>query len=131
LGVGTLLAKDCPTINPTMTWKQYFAQGLGGVAGVQFQFAKKLNNPAAISGLHTKVCFVVRYSPKSKTYEGYIDGSNPTAYKSNQPGNPLQNEVNVWGVILMFNERGEIYNYEGDVVGKLVCYLANDACAGY
>jgi hypothetical protein len=46
--------------------------------------------------------------------------------KDNLPGDPTQDEINVFGVPFLFNDAGELFNRKGDRVGKLVCYLSND-----
>jgi hypothetical protein len=107
-----------------------------GVAGVEFRTARQVGQPNAIGNLDTRNCYTVRYHPESKTYESWFSappprsGNKESNTKANLPGDPSRNEVNVYGVILLFNEAGEVLDRKGNVVGKLVCYLS-DECGSY
>jgi hypothetical protein len=37
---------------------------------------------------------------------------------------------NVYGIILGYNDVGEVLSHKGDVVGQLVCYFS-DECGGF
>jgi hypothetical protein len=128
---------NCPgfSANPKSSWSQYFSTeakagtGEGGKAEVQFTTFRKLNDPTAIGKLDPKTCYDVWYITKTKTYSGYAGGGPPT--KQGLPGDPLQNEINVFGELFLFNDAsGEIINKKGDIVGKLVCYFSFDECQG-
>jgi hypothetical protein len=117
------------------TWKDYF---LGtGLAVVQFQSARKINDPDAIGRLNTSVCYTVGYVAKTKTFVSWYSASpanhssnSPTQVKTGLSGDPMRNEINVFGVILIFNQAGEVFNRKGDIVGQLVCYQS-DECGGF
>jgi hypothetical protein len=129
---------NCPgfSANPKYSWSQYFSMeakagtGEGGKAGVQFNNFRKLNDPTAIGKLDPKTCYNIWFITKTKTYSGYAGGGPPT--KQGLPGDPLENEVNVFGELFLFNDKsGQIMNKKGDIVGQLVCYFSFDECAGY
>ena len=127
----------CPSSSPTVSWIDYLSakfpktgDRVSGVAEVQFRMAKQVNDPAAIGNLPTNLCYNVRYDPKSKTYLSWYTPSSGSNTKQGLPGDPSQQEINVYGVLLFFNEAGEILNHNGVAVGQLVCYLSNE-CGGY
>ncbi|WP_141398669.1 hypothetical protein [Enterobacter sp. CC120223-11] len=63
-----------------------------------------------------------------------LDSNHPNVallqVKEGLPGNPLDGEINVDGVILKFNDAGEVLNFDGIRVGQLQCFLQVD-CSGY
>jgi hypothetical protein len=112
-----------------MSWKNYFLNGSIAAAEVHFTTARKLKDyPAAIGGLNANVCYKVYYYTGRKTWSSYADSAPPTI--EGLPGDPQENEINVYRVLFLFNDAGEIINRNGDVVGKLVCYFSNE-CGGY
>lgn len=103
-----------------------------GLVGVVFNKASAVNDPAAIGNLRTDVCYVVRYSREGtnnyygKGYFSYhhTKGSRgPPRIKKNLPGNPGEYEINVYGVVLLFNEGGQILDRRGRIVGQMICRL--------
>lgn len=42
------------------------------------------------------------------------------------PGNPENYEINVLGVLLLFDEQGRVWDRRGNHVGRLVCYASNE-----
>lgn len=125
---------NCPGANPNAPkWRAYFSQEIkGGEAGkaiVQFSTFRQLNDPTAIGGLDPKACYMVWYVTRTKTWNS-LKSTDPHT-KSNLPGDPLENEINVHGVLFTFKEEGgEVLNTKGDAVGRLVCYLS-DECAAF
>ena len=125
----------CPDTNPNFTWREYLTSTKYGRAEIQFRTAKNVNDPAAIGGLDTRNCYNVRYHPETKTYDSWYTippgtGDPHPNTKEGLPGDPVNNEVNVYGVVLLFNEAGEVFNRKGEIVGQLVCYFSNE-CGGY
>lgn len=126
---------ECP-YGRKATWRSYFAKPT--VIGVQFRWAKNLEKPRALGGIDPAACYTVSFDPQkgygsSRTF-GYSRKNKPE-YKDDHrkaglPGNPNRFEVNVDGVVLRFNEAGEIYDLRGRVVGTFVCYLSNE-CEPY
>jgi hypothetical protein len=125
---------NCPGANPAAPrWQAYFSKEIaGGEAGkaiVQFSAFRGLNDPQAINGLDPKACYMVWYQTRTKTWNS-LKSTDPHTM-SNLPGDPLENEINVHGVLFGFKDQnGEIFNTKGDVVGRLVCYQSNE-CASF
>ncbi len=133
----TLWHPSCPLNNPSTTWKDYMSGVIprthnkrSAMASIHFTKAKLINDSKAIGNLRTDFCYTsyYNYNPAETTeklgyfsYHHYKDG---TATKSGLPGNPSEYEINVFGVILLFNEYGEVLNKKGQIVGELVCYGA-------
>lgn len=46
------------------------------------------------------------------------------------PGDPTKHQINIDGVLLRYNNAGEIYDLRGRIAGTLVCYLSNE-CEQY
>lgn len=137
-----LYNSKCPGNDPSVKWRDYMSlkvpdqpKLLAGVADVQFRFAKTVNDPEAIGNLPTNVCYQIMYAKNRPAFygNGYFS-SQPGSGKANimkdLPGNPVEYEINVHGVLLLFNEAGEVLNRRGRVVGSLVCYGSNE-CGGY
>jgi hypothetical protein len=123
---------NCPGANPAAKgWRDYFSTEIrGGEAGkaiVHFDKYRQLNDPSAIGGLNPKICYGVYYVTRTKSWSGFADRPPSPA---GLPGDPLDNEINVFGVLFTFNNKGELINTKGDVVGRLVCYLSNE-CEGF
>ena len=136
-----LVHPACPDMNPKVTWQDYLsaifpraANKVSGIAEVQFRKAKQVNDPKAIGNLTTRFCYNVQFHPDTKTYESWYtvppgeQSSHNT--KGGLPGDPSRNEINVYGIVLIFNSAGEVLNKNGETVGQLVCYLSNE-CGGY
>jgi hypothetical protein len=135
-----LVHPACPDMSPMVSWRDYMSakfpkagNKVSGIAGVQFRNAKKINDPPAIGRLDTRFCYGVQYHGNN-VYEtwlipppGFPSANDP---KNGLVGNPMKYEINVYGVLLLFNEAGEVLNRNGDVVGQLVCYLSNE-CGAY
>ena len=133
----------CPGNDPSVSWKDYMSAKFHASAqvkmrrcldlpGVEFRYAKKVADPAAIGNLRTDACYAVRYTP-NVGYLGvrnFVKSGGGSETKDKLPGNPLEYEINIYGVMLLFNEAGEVLNHRGKVVGTLVCYVSNE-CGGY
>lgn len=141
---------------PMTQAKRPLDRRVSGAVGVQFTKAKRVKDPKAIGNLATNRCYGVIYrratwkmpllpgihgeKPKRKykkfsygTYESWFtsgDENNPVVSRHNLPGNPENWEINVQGVLLRFNDGGELLNKRGKVVGRLVCYFSED-CGRY
>jgi hypothetical protein len=82
------------------------------------------NEPISISSLRlSSSSFASQYARM------YKPEYNDQHRLNNLPGDPLQNEINVDGVLLPFNDAGEIFDHRGRITGTLVCYLSNE-CDG-
>lgn len=108
---------------------------VSGVAGVQLTLARAVNDPAAINNLDPQNCYNVRYQRASKSYESWYTlppGVSPPGPNiiGGLSGDPLKNEINVYGVLMAFTDAGEVIDRNGNVVGQLVCFLTNE-CGGF
>ncbi len=97
---------------------------VSGVAGVRF-FTDAIKDKKAIGNLDLRFVYKVRYSAKKKNYFSWRSkaGQQGPDGKDNLPGDPTQGEVNIYGVIFLFNEAGELIDHKGNVVGTFTCYL--------
>lgn len=136
-----LVNGHCPGLSPQNSWADYMSakfpttpmqvngktyNGPSGVAGVQFDLAKGVADPDAMGNLNPKICYGVRYTP-GLGYESWTgDGTNGHGF----PGDPSAYEINVAGVLMLFNEAGEVLDHRGRPVGHLVCYTSNN-CGGF
>jgi hypothetical protein len=95
-----------------------------------------------IGNVRADKCYTLQYRNKaSNPPHGYLSQINMMLNsdhpnfsllhaKEGLPGNPLDGEINVDGVLLKFNEAGEVLNLDGVRVGQLQCYLQVD-CSMY
>src|SRR5687767_8249499 len=98
----------CPTNDPSVAWVDYMSAKIPPIrnfrtafADVQFRYAKRVNDPAAIGNLRTDACYMTAYVPG----EGYLSSqtferNNRARYKERLPGDPSKYEINVYGVLL-------------------------------
>lgn len=134
----------CPTNNPSVSWRDYMSGKLpweGGkppaVASVVFRNAKALADPEAIGKLPTNACYLIIYLAESgkrgaKGYRSVRAAGPPPIQMSPLPGDPEEYEINVHGVLLLFNEAGEVLDRRGRPVGNLICYILHKPkCAAY
>lgn len=145
-----VLHPSCPGINKKISWREYLSGDIPSVrghvtaaVGVQFTKAKRVNDPRAIGRLATNQCYNIIFHPgpwrvtrisdaellyrrTPGTYESFLGAPG----KHGLRGDPWKFEINVHGVLLFFNEGGEVLNRRGRVVGRLVCYWSNE-CGGY
>lgn len=144
-GFKVVLHPKCPGNDSKISWRDYMSgkipwvpQKRSAIAGVQFTTAKKVNDPDAIGHLRTDRCYGVAFN-KTSVGNAYPKGfqswrNDPNAKGSNMktklPGDPEKYEINVFGVILQYEESGDVIDRRGRVVGRLVCYLS-DECGRY
>ena len=84
-----------------------------------------------IGGLDSRFCYNIRFDPNTRTFlSWYAAGGNSSPTKGGLAADPSQNEINVFGVLFLFTEAGDVINFRGEVVGHLYCYLSNE-CGGY
>lgn len=148
----TLLHPSCPAFSRNVSWRNYMSgtirpvgsgmnRRISGTVEVQFNKARSVNDPRSIGRLATNRCYQVIYHPGQTawvvqlpgSYESWFvtnDENNPYVTRHNLPGDPRNWEINVLGVLLRFNDGGEVLNARGRVVGRLVCYFS-DECGGY
>lgn len=131
----------CPTLNDKTSWKQYMTTNFstshsrGSMLSVHLNKARQVNDPAARGNLNPRFCYTVVFDQKTKKYWSYYTSppdikENGPNDKRNLPGDPNKNEINVYGVVLFFNDNGEVLDKKGNVIGDLVCYGSNE-CGRY
>lgn len=139
---------QCPTIGRKLDWYEYLNKNYTAPSsypryGVEFRYAKAVNDPVAMNNINRGMCYGGGYMkfPYGGTAAGFISSRNPNypigdhdaSYYHDWrglPGNPLKYQVNVDGSIFIYNRAGEIFDHKGRRVGQLVCYVAND-CLKY
>src|SRR5262245_35772673 len=100
----------CPTLNNKTDWKWYLTNRANikskrdSMVGVHLNKARKINDPAARGNLDPRMCYTVYFDYNAKKYVSYYttpdnSASGPNT-KSNLPGDPNKNEINVYGVLL-------------------------------
>lgn len=127
--------KNCPSRNKSWDWVTYLSTKpktkSPHMVSVQLRYARKVNDPEARGGLNPKYCYTVFFDHKKGAYESYItSGAGSAKTKTGLPGSPLNYEINVYGVLLLFNSAGEVIDKKGNVIGEMVCYGSND-CRKY
>jgi len=136
-------ATGCPGITPHASWREYLANPapgrVGNQVGIEFRRAKEVNDPASLDNLPTNACYHLMYvthplaghGPPNTYFSSRIAShQNGPDVKVGLPGNPLNGEINVHGILLTFNELGEVINHAGVPVGVLMCYTS-DECGSY
>jgi hypothetical protein len=134
---------NCPAFKPSVGWREYLSGTIppplsaryGNVVVVEFNKAKSVNDPDAIGRLVTNLCYQVQYSIKpfpgrEKGYWVWRDSGYPPDVKQGLDGDPNKYEINVYGVILNFNDEGFVKDHHGNVVGVLTCTMG-DQCKAY
>ncbi|EUB96591.1 hypothetical protein PMI07_001490 [Rhizobium sp. CF080] len=141
---------NCPTNDGKTKWIDFISGKVPDVPGrraaffgVQFRFAKNLTDRSGMGALDPAACYSVMFNknrPKfANGYESYrnwsYDRMNRPEYKQDNhraalPGDPTQYELNVEGIMFLYNEAGEIFDTSSQKVGQLVCYTSNE-CERY
>jgi hypothetical protein len=137
----------CPTRDTTVTWIQYMTEQvprvgsslLGNQTTVEFTYAKQLNERTSIGNLDTRHCYNIFWQPENRfgRPRGWDSQRNTTGItygpdeRRGLPGDPRQYQINVHGVIVHFNDAGEVFDSKGRVVGKLSCYRSIHRCREY
>jgi hypothetical protein len=102
-------------------------------------FAKNLEPPRALDAIDPAACYAAKFDPKTGFGEHRTFGysrMNSSEYndlhsrESGLPGNPNKYQINVDGILFLYNDDGEIYDHRGRVAGTMVCYLSNE-CEQY
>lgn len=129
----------CPRNDPRVSWRKYMSGMISDVpgkrsamVGVQFRTAKRFKDPDAIGRLPTNVCYAVAYNRKNNRYgakPGFMSWRDSDE-RGGLPGDPQAYELNVHGVIFLYNEAGELIDRRGRIVGLMMCYLS-DECSSY
>ena len=91
----------CPTDGKTGAWIEYLSTPRKMV-GIEFRYAKQVNDPAAMGNVPTNVCYVGLWSEKKHWITAAI-GQGPKL--SQQPGNLFEYEINVGGHVFLFTTR--------------------------
>jgi hypothetical protein len=132
---------NCPSYGRGMSWNEYLGgvpaprRGKIHVAGVEFRGAGNLEGGPAVGGLDVRACYLVRVLPGSKGADGTVVHQTTRFRKrvsTNGPDsksarvNPADNVINVYGVDLVYNDDGLIFDHRGRVVGLLSCTLRSN-----
>jgi hypothetical protein len=134
----------CPTFYHGVTWQDYISgkETLPGnymsTFGVEFKMAKAVGDPEAIGHLATNMCYLVAYVTNTKGYVNqkgyYTSRASPNAKGPDDmkglEGDPQKFQINVYGVLLHFDNHGIIFDKRGHPVGILSCYNS-DQCQNY
>lgn len=143
-----LQGTDCPTVGKSLNWYEYLNKKYTNPAGyprygVEFRYARAINDPQAMENRDRGMCYGGGYLrlPYGGTGAGFTSSRNPN-YSTGQhdvsyyhnywalPGDPSKYQVNIDGAIFIFNSAGEVFDHKGRAVGQMVCYIAND-CLKY
>jgi len=139
--------KNCPDLNRKVTWHDYITNkvrpvgsSMGNPYGVEFRWAKLIDDRDAIGNLMTNACYTGGYiiKPAAGSKKGYTSrrfyknsrGRNETDARHGLPGDPSKYEINIHGVELMYTDTGFVLDKKGRRVGLLVCYGSNE-CGRY
>ncbi|WP_158743042.1 hypothetical protein [Acidisphaera sp. L21] len=121
---------------------------------IQFDQAKKINDRAALPGIDPAACYFGSYTvgmqgmkdgfhfdliwppghPMARAQANVMRDFQEDLRRRQEaafaPGDPRSGTVNIRGLVLKYNEAGEVFNLKGQVVGRLVCYSDNE-CQKY
>lgn len=112
-----------------------------GFGGPSDQISSKASD-IRIGSVQPDKCYTILYkNGQGRPPKGYsssinveLDSSHPNFSllhaKDGLAGDPLKSEINIDGVILKFNDAGEVLNFDGVRVGQLQCYKQID-CSAY
>lgn len=140
----------CPLNNPNNSWRDFIRGTVSdappktpSIFSVEFRFAKAIGDPKAMGNLERRACYGMNYAkPGDKNYgPGYsshrmynygIGGDGPASahYQGGMSGDPARYEITIEGVVLTFNDAGEVLDRKGRVVGVMQCWSRNE-CEKY
>lgn len=143
---------DCPWFSPNNSWRDYLSRRTpnlrhahsGAGFSVEFRYAREINDPPAIGYLDRSVCYHLvayghdapsGYKPGYFSFRAYDYGSHHDGPENLHPmdgllGDPDNYEINIEGVLLTFNDAGEVIDRKGHRVGQLMCWWRNE-CGQY
>lgn len=117
---------NCPWAKPENKWSKYINRDYGDapIAYFSVHFIRSIGN------IEKGQCYTVNYEGGEKwKASGKIGGKKHHTSQSagGSGGDPLQNQLNVWGVRLSFNEAGEVtLDKDGALAGQLYCRIGNE-----
>lgn len=126
------LQSECPAKGGD--WAKYMKTP-DRMFGVEFRYAKLVADPDAIGNLKTNFCYVGMYIPNKKVFESAQLHPPPVTADQNAHnllGNPDDNEVNIHGVVFLFDNNGVLFDKKGRAIGVMTCFIStSDHCAQY
>jgi hypothetical protein len=131
------------TIDPLLNFDKFVGpvSSTGWVSmGLEFRQAKAVNDPDAMGRLDSSACYemIRRFENGKPTFMSNRVYSYGTGHATSADSHtmehlvadPLRYQINVEGIILLFDDAGQVYDHRGRVVGYLLCFIS-DGCEGY
>jgi hypothetical protein len=123
---------QCPWKNPENSWRDYVSGNVPksrtrkGIRAnyfmVKFDKMSKLPD-SKLKGLRKNSCYTVYYSKGIWHTAGYNKHKKESMSARSKNADPLENQLSLWGVVLTYNEGGEVFHPELGHIGTLQCIL--------
>jgi hypothetical protein len=112
---------NCPLLSVDHLWKDYLSGRYGDTdPAFSIRFDKNMG-PIAPG------CYHVFYRGNKNWFAAGYNASQKESFVDTRTGDiPDSYTMNIWGATFSYNEKGEVFDSQGNVVGHLTCNMGSD-----
>jgi hypothetical protein len=115
----------CPWYSPSHTWTEYLAGKYGIKPSPRFsiKFDHLSHN---IGNIQAGRCYTVGFENDRWYVAGPVAGQNRSNADNYGGANPQDGKMNIWGVIMTFDNEGHVFGDQDGLIGTMKCTIGPD-----